>query len=191
MTKLVLGILLWSFTHLFPSVFHGLKTSLVAKLGENPYKGIFTLLMVLAIYLIISGWKAAVPESWYVAPDWGRHVTALLVLIAFILFFASYATTNIRRILRHPQLIGVACWSAGHLLANGESRSIVLFGGLALWAVVEIVLINRREGAWIKPEPAPVKNDIVLVVAGVVVYAVIAASHQWLFGLAPFTGGST
>ena len=42
-----------------------------------------------------------------------------------------------------------------HLLANGDGRSIVLFGGLGLWAVVAIVAINRRDGAWQKPEPQP------------------------------------
>ena len=108
------------------------------------------------------------------------------LLIAFILFAASHGHNNIKRLVRHPQLSAVALWGIAHLLANGESRSIVLFGGLALWAVVEIVLINRREGALRKPEPAPRKKDVIAVVGGVVVYGVIAAMHQWLFGFSPF-----
>jgi uncharacterized membrane protein len=83
-------------------------------------------------------------------------------------------------------LTGVAIWGFGHLLANGESRSIVLFGGLAAWAIIEIFLLNRRDGAWVKPEPVPVKKDVILAVAGVVVYAVVAVSHKWLFGFSPF-----
>ena len=42
---------------------------------------------------------------------------------------------NVKRLLRHPQLTGVALWGIGHLLANGESRSIILFGGLGAWAI--------------------------------------------------------
>ncbi len=186
MIKLTLGILLWGLTHLIPAAFSGLRKNLLGKLGENGYKGAFTLLMVLAIYLVISGWKAAVPESVFLPPVWGRHVTALLVLIGFVLFFAPYPPNNIKRMLRHPQLTGVVCWGVGHLLANGEARSIVLFGGLALWAIIEMVLINRRDGAWRKPAPAPRKNDIILVVAGLAAYVIVASAHQWLFGFSPF-----
>ena len=186
MTKLMLGVLLWSFTHFIPAGFTGLRNNLVRKIGENPYKGLFTLLMALAIYLIVTGWKAAVPESLYLPPAWGRHATSLLVLIGLILFIAPYPATNIKRVLRHPQLTGVVCWGAGHLLANGEIRSVILFGGLATWAVVEIFLLYRRDGAWVRPDPAPIKNDVILAVAGLIVYAALAMSHQWLFGVNPF-----
>jgi len=186
MIKLILGVLLWSVTHLLPAALPELRRSLLGKLGENGYKGLFTLLMVLAIYLVISGWKAALPESVFLPPAWGRHVTALLMLIAFVLFFAPYPPNNIKRLLRHPQLTGVLCWGVGHLLANGEGRSIVLFGGLALWALLEMVLINRRDGAWQKPQPAPRKNDIILAAAGLGAYVIVAMAHQWLFGFSPF-----
>jgi uncharacterized membrane protein len=186
MNKLTLGVLLWGLTHLIPAAFPAVKKSLVVRLGENPYKGIFTLLMALAIYLIISGWKAAIPESIYLPPAWGRHATALLMLIGFVLFFAPYPSNNIKRALRHPQLTGVACWGVGHLLANGEARSIVLFGGLALWAIIEILLINRRDGAWTRPAPVARKNDFILLSAGLGAYVVVAAAHQWLFGFSPF-----
>ncbi len=186
MLKLTLGVLLWSGTHLFPALAAGPRKRLVDRLGENGYKGLFAVAMVISIYLIISGWKATPPEFLYIPPAWGRHAAALLVLIAFVLFSASHGRNNIKRFVRHPQLGSVALWGVAHLLANGESRSIVLFGGLALWAVVEIVLINRREGAWVKPDPAPRRKDVIAVVAGVVVYAVFAHLHQWLFGFSPF-----
>ena len=186
MTRLLLGVMLWSVTHLVPGALPGLKKSAVARLGENGYKGLFTVLMVLAIYLVISGWKAAVPESVYLPPAWGRHLTALLVLVGFILFFAPYPPNNVKRLLRHPQLTGVALWGIGHLLANGESRSIILFGGLAAWAIAEILLINRRDGARDRPSPVPARNDAILAGGGIVAYVVVVAAHEWLFGFAPF-----
>lgn len=186
MIKLALGVLLWSFAHFIPTLFAGPRRKLVGRFGENAYKGLFLLLMVLAIYLVISGWKAAVPETVYLPPAWGRHITALLVLVGFVLFFAPYPPNNIKRLLRHPQLTGVILWGAGHLLANGEARSILLFGGFAAWAAIEMLLINRRDGAWTKPATAPRRNDILLVVGGVAVYLVVAFTHQWLFGFSPF-----
>ena len=186
MTKLVLGVFLWSFMHFIPAAAINFRKNLIAKLGENPYKGIFALLVALSLYLIISGWKAAIPESIYLPPQWGRHATSLLVLISFILFIAPYHATNLKRFLRHPQLTGVTVWGIGHLLANGEGRSIVLFGGLAAWAIIEMLLLNRRDGAWVKPEPVPKKKDMILAVAGFTVYVIVAVSHQWLFGFSPF-----
>ena len=46
--------------------------------------GLFVAAMVLSLYLIISGWKATVPEFLYIPPAWGRHAASLLVLIAFV-----------------------------------------------------------------------------------------------------------
>ena len=186
MIKLVLGVLLWSVMHFIPAIAVDFRKSLISKVGEKPYKGIFALLMVLSLYLVISGWKASIPESIYLPPVWGRHLTSLLVLVAFILFIASHHATNLKRIIRHPQLSGVALWGIAHLLANGEARSIVLFGGLALWAIIEIILLNRRDGAWVKPDPVPRKKDIILLVAGFTTYIIVALSQQWLFGFSPF-----
>lgn len=186
MTKLVLGVLLWSAMHLIPAVAVDFRQNMIGKMGEKGWKGLFTALMVLSIYLIISGWRSTLPEFLYVPPPWGRHATSLLVLIGFVLFSASHGQSNIKRLVRHPQLTGLACWGFGHLLANGESRSIVLFGGLLLWAIAEIVFLNRRDGAWQKPDRVPLKQDVKVIVIGFVVYAVFAAAHQWLFGFSPF-----
>lgn len=185
MLFLVLGVLLWSFMHFLPAADVRIRRNLIAKLGETPYKGIVALLLVLSIYLMYLGWKSTIPVAVYEPPAWGRHLTALLMMAAFILFFAPYPRNNIKRFLRHPQLTGVIIWGAAHLFANGESRSLVLFLGLTLWAVVEIVLINQRDGAWSRPEPAPIKNDIGLVIGGLLAYTGMVFAHTWLFGVSP------
>jgi len=186
MIQLTVGVVLWSVAHLFPSLAPGARRALIDRLGEKPYKGIFALVILAALYLIVAGWKATFPEFLYLPPAWGRHVTALLVLIGFVLFGASHGANNIRRFVRHPQLTAVLLWGIGHLLANGEARSVVLFGGLAAWAVVSIVLINRRDGAWSRPGPAPLRKDVIALAAGLVVYVLVAGAHRWLFGFSPF-----
>ena len=51
--------------------------------------------------------------------------------------------------------------------------------------MIEILLLNRRDGTWTRPDPAPVRNDVMLVVAGIVIYAIFLFAHQWLFGVSP------
>ena len=186
MILLTIGVLLWAFAHLIKSILPGLRAALVGKLGENPYKGLVALDIVIAIVLMVFGWRSAAIDIWYVPPLAGSpYVTAALVLIAFVLMGAANAPTNIKRFLRHPMLTGVVVWAIAHLLANGDNRSVVLFGGLGVWAALEIVLVSRRDGEWIKPEPVPVAKDVTLIVVGSVLFALVAYFHEFLFGVAP------
>ena len=183
MGLLLLGLLLWVSVHLFPSVCKTARAGIVAKMGLMRYKGVFALLIVASIVLIVFGWRGMTPEQIYNPPAWGRHVTYLLVLVTFILFVAAKHKNNIKRVLRHPQMTVIVIWSIGHLLANGDNRSLILFTTLGLWAIAEIILINKREGAWVKPEPVPVKKDVITVVAGSVVYIVLALLHPYFTGV--------
>ena len=105
MTRLALGILLWSVVHFIPVLAVDLKKNLVSRLGEYPYKGVITLLMVISLYLIISGWKSTIPELIYLQPEWGRPVTVLLVLVGFILFLAPYRPNKFKRMLRPARFL--------------------------------------------------------------------------------------
>ena len=188
MTRLAFGVLLWSVVHLFPAVAVNPWKKLIDRIGEYPSKVLFSLLLIFSLYLIISGWGSTVPEEiFYTAPEWGGYAAGLLVFVAFILFFAPYPPNNIKRIIRHPQLIGMVCWGAGHLLAIGSPRSIVLFGGLTAWALVEIVLISRRDCDWIKPDKVSHLKDLSLVLFGSLAFAVFLFTHHLLFGGDPLT----
>lgn len=185
MNRLIFGVLLWSIVHFIPSIAVDLKKNMVSRYGEYSYKGVFTLLMVAALFLIITGWKSALPEEIYLPPEWGVIASSLLVLIGFILFLAPYPPNNFKRFMRHPQLIGMACWGVGHLLATGDNRSIVLFGGLTIWALLEMVLLNRRDGAWVKPASVSVGKDLKMVVFSVLVYGAFLYSHHLIFSDSP------
>ena len=65
-------------------------------------------------------------------------------------------------------------------LVNGDTVSFILFGGLLIWALVEMAVINAAEGPWTPPPQAPVKKEIVLVVITLLVFAVVALIHNWL-----------
>lgn len=191
MAILFLGLALFILVHLIPVFATGVRAKLVEKLGFQPYRGIFSLLIIGSLYLIYLGWTGTEVTWLYTPPAWGYHVTPLLVLIGFILFFSSKAPTNIRRVIRHPQLTGVTFWAVGHLLANGENRSVLLFGALLIWATVSAIGANRRDTEWVKPPRQVFIKDIVTILIGVAVFVGFAMIHEWLIGVnpMPFTMG--
>jgi uncharacterized membrane protein len=188
MIFLILGMLLWSGAHLFPSLGAAQRAALIERMGEGPYKGLFTLSLVGAIALMVLGWRSTAPVAVYAPPAPGGLLTNVAVFVALVLFMGSNVPTNIKRFVRHPQLTGMAVWALAHLLANGDQRSLVLFAGLGLWAVVTMLSINRRDGEWQKPEPLPLAAEIKPLVAGVVGFGILVFLHPYIAGVRALPG---
>lgn len=180
-----LGLFLWIFVHLFPALAPGLRGQLVARLGLNPYKGIFSLLIIAGVLLIVFGWRSTDPVYLYNTPPGIRHGAMLLVMIGFMLMVAaSFPYTRIKRLLRHPQLTGVLLWAIAHLLVNGDSRSLLVFGSIAAWSIASMVLINRRDGAWVKPVKVQGwGKELLIPVIGIALSILIVRFHQYLSGV--------
>ena len=189
MTILILGVALFTLLHLVPFYAPTARASVIEKVGRGPYRGIFAVVALISVLLIVTGWRASEPGFVYAPPIWGVHATSLLVLFGFILFFSSRAPTNIKRWVRHPQLTGLFLWALGHLIANGEDRSLVLFGGFAVWSVLAIVGANRRDGEWQKPEKQSIIKDVITIVIGLVLYSAFVMIHEWLIGVSPMPMG--
>ena len=187
MVWLVVGVALWAAVHLLRGVVPALRTRLVGAIGEGPYKGVFSLLLIAAIVAIVLGWRATVPSPVYEPPAWGPAVTGNLLIIGMLLFFGGRFSSLISRNVRHPQLAGVAVWGLAHLFANGDDRSLVLFGGIGLWAIAEIAVINRREGAWERPERKSLRTELRPLAIGLGGYAVLIFAHEFLFGVSPLS----
>ena len=183
MTILVLGITLFILVHLFPALLPSARDAMQQKLGENPYRGLFSLLIIGSLVIVVYGWKGTTPAVVYAPPLPPNPLSSLLILLGLVLFFSSQTSGNIKRFVRHPQMTGTVFWGVAHLLVNGDSRSVALFGGLTLWAVLEILLINRRDGTWEKPGPAAIKYDLIPLLVGAVVFAAVMHFHATLFGV--------
>lgn len=189
MTLLTVGVLLWFVTHLIPYGASGLRTKLVGSLGEGPYKGLFSLAIIASLVLIVLGWRGATPDFVYAPPSWGALLVSPLMFIAFALFIASNLTTNIKRFIRHPQLTSIVVWAVAHLLANGDMRSLILFGGLGLWALVSMPLINKRDGARETPEATPMAGELKVLIGAAVFFAVIFFLHPYFTGVTAIPKG--
>ncbi|MDE0055831.1 MAG: NnrU family protein [Gammaproteobacteria bacterium] len=182
MSLLVAGLVLFTAVHLIPSA-PRLRVALVERLGEKPYRGVFSAVALLALATVVWGYSRSPLEGVYVPQAWGHQVSMVLVPIALVLFAAANMPTRIRALVRHPMLLGLLLWAFAHLLANGELRSVVLFGGFALFAVVEIVSAVAR-GKVPPTEPVPrITMDIAAVVVGLIVAGLLAGLHGVLFGV--------
>lgn len=187
MTLLVLGLLLWSVLHFLPVFAPTMRAGFLSKLGEGPYRGLFSLLMFGSIGLMVMGWRSSVAGEELFAGGYSlRHVTYAFILAAIILFGAAKGQSRIRRVIRHPMLTGVIVWGTGHLLVNNDPRSLVLFGGMVVWALISIVGINRRDGAYRPPDPWSWMRELRLLVISVVLYIGLVFAHPYFTGIALF-----
>jgi len=190
MAVLILGLVLFLGAHSVRIFANDWCSRQVARLGEKGWKGLYTLVSIAGFALIIWGFGLArqQPVLLYVPPIWLRHLNALFTLIAFILVVAAYVPGNhFKAKLGHPMLAGVKTWAFGHLLATGMLHDVVLFGAFLLWAVVDFISARRRDRAAGVSYPAgTAKGDLIVVVAGVVAWAVFAFwLHGWLIGVKP------
>lgn len=181
MLILILGVALWWAAHVFKRVAPAQR----AQLGDKG-KGLVALALLLSVVLMVWGYKTAGGPVWWGPSPALVGVNNLLVLIAFYLFAASGMKTRVTTMTRHPQLIGFSLWAVAHLLVNGDLPSLVLFGGLLIWALVEMALIDRTP--WTAPAgPFPAKKEVMAAAGAVIVTLIVGVIHGWV-GPWPFGG---
>ena len=180
MIFILLGLLLWSAFHLWKRIAPDHR----AKVGEKG-KGIVALGLFAALALMVIGYRHADGTIFWQRSGATTGINNLLMLLSVYLFAASGAKTAVTKAIRHPQLTAVAVWSVAHLLVNGDTPSFLLFGGILIWALTEMVLINRATGPREAYHAVPVKKEVTAVIATVVVFGAVAAVHTWL-GYNPF-----
>ncbi len=181
MTLMIAGVVVFIAIHLVPT-FPTARTRLIDRWGAGPYKGLFSLGALAGVTLMVLGFAYADFVPVWQPPAWGRHVTMTVMLPVFVLLAGAHMRSNLKRFVRHPMLLGVVLWSAGHLLANGDQASVILFASLGAFALFDMWSANRR-GATKSTERVPAKFDFILLAAGGVTYIVILFLHPYLFGM--------
>jgi uncharacterized membrane protein len=218
MTLLVLAALLWLFIHLGVSGTR-LRDSVVASLGEKRFTLAFSVASALSLVLFVLAYNGAETRFLWGAPAWLRWILALAMLPAFVLFMASHKRNptamgnkglgeeprGIQRVTRHPMLWSFAIWAAVHLIANGDTASLVFFGSILVTALagmpsIDAKLARRHGAAWrdfaartsILPFDAILagRNRLALgeigwvpPVVGLVIWAALLHFHRSFFGV--------
>jgi uncharacterized membrane protein len=189
MLYLILGLVMFLGVHSVEIVSPTFRSRAVARFGEKPYKGIYSLLSIVGFVLLVWGYGVARqdPILVYAPPLWMRHLTLLLMLPVFPLLLAAYLPGRIKAAVKHPMLAAVKAWAFAHLLANGMLADLLLFGGFLLWAVADRISVKRRAVVRPVPGPPPGKyNDLIAVVGGLALYAIFVFwLHTWLIGVPP------
>jgi uncharacterized membrane protein len=191
MLVLVAGLVLFLGVHSVSIAAPGWRQGMLARLGDKPWKGLYSLASAIGLVLLVVGYGLArrSPVVLYTPPAGLRHLALVVMLPVFPLLLAAYLPGRIKTAARHPMLLAVKLWAAAHLLANGTLADLLLFGGFLAWAVADRISVKRRSAAEAHAVPAAppsAANDAIVVVGGLAAYALFLFwGHRWLTGVSP------
>lgn len=187
MTLLIAGLALWWAAHLFPVLMPDRRQAFSARIGLGPSKGLSALVILGSVVLMVMGYQGADTTFLWAAPEVVWHLNTVLMVLAIFLFIAGSFPSVVRRRIRHPQLAGTKLWAVAHLLVNGDTASIVLFGGLLAWAVVAMIGANRRDGPR-KARPEATLIGLMQHIAATLVVTVVVIALHTMAGVVPYLG---
>jgi uncharacterized membrane protein len=179
MILLGLGVVLFAACYLTLAVPQA-NDALRRRFGKA-YAASFGLLSLIPLALIILGWRMSPVVPVYDPPPSGRIATFILVLVAFLCLGIFLFRGSFRQRLRFPLAWAVVFWSAGHLFANGDRASVVLFGGMLVYALAHLGL-GMANG--IRPSPVLRQgHDVLSIVVGTALYGIAAQMHPLFTGV--------
>lgn len=158
MTEFIAALLVFLALHMIPAI-PGLRTRLIAAIGRRAYLAVYSLVSIVTLAWLFHAalrldfiplWEPAAWQAWFPIV-----LTPLgLVFLLAGLFSPNPASITLRKpgmapgavttITRHPVLWGFALWAGSHLVPNGDLRSLLLFGALFAFAVLGMVITDRR-----------------------------------------------
>src|SRR5512147_2050460 len=135
MTLLILGLLIFLGVHSVSIVAPGWRNAQAARLGENGWKGVYTVVSIVGFALLVYGYGQArqAPVVLYTPPTGLRHAALLLMLPVFPLLLAAYLPGRIKSAAKHPMLLATKLWATAHLLANENQADVKQFDGIITW----------------------------------------------------------
>lgn len=187
MLILISGLVLFFGPHFFSAVRSRADGQDLRAKNEGLYMGLYSLISLAGFVLIIYGYGVSRGAGVvYVPPVWLQHINLLLMIPAIVLLVASQIPAgHLKHVSKHPMLVAVKLWAVGHLLANGELNSVVLFASFLAFAVFDRIMVKRRGDAGGSAlAEVSAKWDIVAVIIGLGVYlAILLWLHPILFGV--------
>jgi len=184
---LIVGLVVFLGVHLVTTM-RDKRADLIARFGENGYKAVYSIVSAVGIALIVYGFARYRATGWielWSPPTWTKHLAALLVLFAMIMLVSAYARGHIYMTLKHPMLAAVKLWAVAHLMANGDLGSLILFGAVLAWAVIDRISLKHRTDPGGPPIPVGGwHNDVIAIFGGVALYAALGWwFHPYVIGV--------
>jgi uncharacterized membrane protein len=218
LTGLAVAALAFLGTHFVAST--PLRPALINAMGRWPYVAAYSLVAFATLGWMIWAYAQAPRELLWPGL---RHLPSVVMPFVFILLACGYwrnptivgaekllksddPARGIIRITRHPIMWAIMLWSAAHVLARGDTKSLVFFGTFFLLAGLGTVLMDARK----RGDPdfdrfAAVTSNLPFLavlqkrngirwreigwlrpVIGLAAFAVFFLAHPWLFGARPY-----
>jgi uncharacterized membrane protein len=191
------------------------RAALIRALGEQRYRGVFSLLSLATLAFMIFAYRGAGTTPLWNAPAWLVAVVDAAMLLAFLLLAAALikprgvgdGPRGIFRVTRHPINAALGLWAGLHLLANGDSAAAVFFGAFLLTVLFGLPSTDARLARQ-DPERAAAlhgatsrlpflailsgRNRLALgeigwlaPLVGLLAWAAVLHLHQWAIGVSP------
>ena len=148
MATLVLGLVIFLGLHSTRIAAEPLRAQAIARLGEGPWKGLYSLVSAIGFVLIVWGFAQArydAPLLW-TPPEGARHATIALMFVSMLLLAGYFfKQSHIAVAVHHPMVWSVAVFGLAHLIANGSAADVVLFGAFFVWALADLVSSYARD----------------------------------------------
>lgn len=179
---LSLGVFIINFTHL-ASAIEGLRTALIAKYSRAGFFSVYGIASTLALVLIIYGYYNRDFTPLYEPPLWGTEFNKGAMFLAFWLLVGQWFNGWFKQFLKAPMVAGIGVWAFGHLCANGDLHSVILFGGFLLYALIGLYFKIQNP---LPPATYHYKQDVKAFFIAFIIYACIGMLHPFFTGIKVF-----
>lgn len=139
-----------------------LRGPAVARLGERGFAGLYSAVAVALLVWMISAYGRAPLLPLWDAPRWCYWLPAVFMTLACLLLVSGVSQDNptavmqslragtrpapgILAITRHPVMWAIALWALAHIPANGTAADLLLFGSMAVLALLGTLAIDAKK----------------------------------------------
>jgi uncharacterized membrane protein len=157
MATLLAATIVFLATHFITST--PLRPLLANSMGEWPYRGAYSLVALVTLVWMAWAYANAPREALWAGI---REVPFVLMPVAFVLIACGYfrnptmvgaekllksedPARGMIRITRHPIMWGIMLWAASHIVARGDLKSVIFFGGLLALSGIGTLLMDSRK----------------------------------------------
>ncbi len=142
-----------------------LRGALRDQLGERGFLAVYSLIALVTFAWLLVAYSHAPTLPLWPRERWMALVPVVVMPLATVLLIAGYTTPNpttvgmerfaraddpapgVLRVTRHPVMWAIGLWAVSHVIANGDLRSLLLFGAFAALSLGGTVLIDRKKNS--------------------------------------------
>ena len=220
LTNLLLALVFFVLSHAVPAL-PGVRQTLIGRLGRPAYLSVYILISLGAFTWLILAALAA--PSWLIWEPVEIHFALAFVCMLLSCMALALGLTSANPLslsvrpsetgdlpvsglswTRHPLLWALVLWSFGHILANGDTTGLLLFGTLGGFAAAYMPILDGRkkrvlgEAVWTRlAQTAPLVPftgqsrpsfdgpSLRALILGLLLFAGLLAAHEPVIGISP------